>query len=92
MKQIELKDIGYNKMIVALKSLNGTFQPIVVKVKKIGARIWFVDSENYYHITELMNFVKGVDINGKLVRELLVFDSVEECQKWCDFENEIRKL
>ena len=67
MKQIELKDIGYNKMIVALKSLNGTFQPIVVKVKKIGARIWFVDSENYYHITELMNFVKGIDINGKTV-------------------------
>ena len=89
MKCIELKDLGYNKMIVALKDIDGTFKPIVVKVRKIRSRIWFVNSEDYYHITNLLNFVKGVDINGKTIRELCVFDNMFECKKYCDFENEI---
>ena len=33
--------------------------------------------------------IKGFDINSNKLIEIGLFDNIEECQKWCDFENKI---
>ena len=95
MKFIELKDLNIrDKLIVAVKK-DSEYCPYIVKVVKDTYWIYFqnlnfksinLDIKNFFHL------YKGVDINKQKVYEIGVFDSIEECQKWCDFENEIRKL
>ena len=38
-----------------------------------------------------MSKKKGIDINGNLIIELAVFDSVKEAQMWCDRENKFNE-
>ena len=94
MKYIELKDLtpGDN-LILAFKDLgyNNKYYPFEVKVEK-GINIIFIDIEEpdeiiSYH--EFHHLKKGIDINGNTVIELGVFDNMDECKKWCDFENKL---
>lgn len=93
MKYIELKDLRPGQeLILAFKDdyLN-KYYPFKVKVEK-GKKIVFEDLEEPDEIISYIEFfhlVKGFDINNNKIVEMGVFDNIEECQKWCDFENKI---
>lgn len=93
MKYIELKDLlPGQKLILAWKDdyLNKYF-PFKVKVKKYE-KIVFEDLNEPDEIISYIEFyhvIKGFDINSNKLIEIGLFDNIEECQKWCDFENKI---
>lgn len=93
MKYIELKDLRPGQeIILALKDdyLN-QYYPFNVKVKK-GKQIVFEDlaePDEIISYVEFFHVTKGFDINNNKIVEIGVFDTIEECQKWCDFENKI---
>ena len=93
MKYIELKDLlPGQKLILAWKDdyLN-QYCPFKVKVEK-GEKIVFEDLDEPDEIISYVEFhhtIKGFDINNNILIEMGVFDSIEECKKWCDFENKI---
>lgn len=93
MKYIELKDLRPGQeLILAWKDdyLN-QYYPFNVKVEK-GKKIVFEDLAEPDEIISYVEFhhtIKGFDINNNIVIEMGIFDNIEECQKWCDFENKI---
>lgn len=93
MKYIELKDLTPGQeIILAWKDdyLN-QYYPFNVKVEK-GKKIVFEDLDEPDEIISYVEFhylTKGFDLNNNKIIEIGVFDTVEECQKWCDFENKI---
>lgn len=93
MKYIELKDLlPGQELILAWKDdyLN-QYYPFKVKVEK-GEKIVFEDLDEPDEIisyVEFFHLVKGFDINGNKVIEMGVFDSLDKCKRWCDFENKI---
>ena len=93
MKHNELKDLRPGQeLILAWKDdyLN-KYYPFKVKVEK-GEKIVFEDLDEPDEIISYVEFhhtIKGFDINNNKLIEIGVFDSIEECQKWCDFENKI---
>lgn len=93
MKYIELKDLRPGqKLILAWKDdyLN-QYYPFKVKVKK-SEKIVFEDLDEPDEIISYVEFhhtIKGYDINNNKLIEIGIFDNIEECQKWCDFENKI---
>ena len=93
MKYIELKDLRPGQeLILAWKDdyLN-QYYPFKVKVKK-GEKIVFedlIESDEIISYVEFHHVIKGFDINNNILIEIGVFDSTEECKKWCDFENKI---
>jgi len=91
MKFIELKDItnGY-EFVVAWKDYYDYWRPIKVKIKKFK-KIEIINLENndLISIMDIIHSKKGKDINNKLIIEIGIFNSLEECQKICDFENRI---
>ncbi len=93
MKYIELKDLRPGQeLILAWKDdyLN-RYYPFNVKVEK-GEKIVFEDltePDEIISYIEFFHLVKGFDINGNIVIEMGVFDSLEECITWCNFENKI---
>ena len=93
MKYIELKDLRQGQeLILAWKDdYTQKYCPFNVKVKK-GEKIVFEDLEEPDEIISYVEFhhiIKGFDINNNILIEIGVFDSIEECQRWCDFENKI---
>lgn len=96
MKYIELKDLTPgDDIILAWKDdyLN-QYYPFNAKVRK-GTQIVFEDLDEPDEIISYVEFhhtIKGFDINNNMLIEVGVFDSLEECKGWCDFENKIMNL
>lgn len=95
MKCVEFRELEAGKdIILAWRDGDDIYHPFHVITKKGTPRVRLTDindKNNYIAFDEFFHTIKGYDKNG-IVKELWVFDNVEECQKWCDFENEIRKL
>lgn len=92
MKFKELKDINSGDNIILAWGGNGydkTYYPYNVIVHKYGPKIELTepDDEEEIHYSEFFHSKKGTDINGNLIIELAVFDSVKEAADWCDREN-----
>ena len=93
MKYIEIKDLtpGDNIILAWADGYLHQYYPFKVKVEK-GEKIVFEDLDEPDEIISYVEFhhtIKGFDINGNKIIEIGVFDNMEECKKWCDFENKI---
>ena len=96
MTYIELKDLNAGDSLILARKNDcvNQYYPFEVKVKK-DKHIVFEDLDEPDEIISYIEFhhiIKGFDINNNKIIEIGVFDSTEECQKWCDFENEIMNL
>lgn len=93
MKYIELKDLDQgDNVILAWRDNDDYWWPYNVIVRKEkDIEFYDVDEQDLpIPLTEFFKLNKGKDIFGNRVFEVAVFDSVDECQNWCDFENIIR--
>ena len=93
MKYIELKGLrpGQELILAWKDDVMQRYYPFNVKVEK-GKQIVFEDLTEPDEIISYVEFhhtIKGFDINNKILIEIGVFDSLEECQRWCDFENKV---
>ncbi len=93
MKYIELKDLyPGEELILAWKDdVTQRYYPFNVKVKK-GKQIVFEDLTEPDEIISYVEFhhtIKGFDSNNNIIIEIGVFDTIEECIKWCNFENKL---
>ena len=95
MKQIELKDIEYNKeYITAYKTPNGTWAPVIV-YKHIQNNFYpgFITKEGVeMSWINLLVESRGKDIFGFKITYLCVFDSYMKAVEWCEFEKKINNI
>ena len=93
MKYIELKDLtpGDDIILAWKDDITQRYYPFNAKVKK-GKQIVFEDltkSDEIMLYIEFFHIIKGFDSNNNIIIEIGVFDTIEECIKWCNFENKI---
>lgn len=93
MKYIELKDLRPGQELILAWNDNylKKYYSFKVKVEKCE-KIVFEDLEEPDEIISYVEFhhvIKGFDINNNKIIEIGVFDNIEECKRWCDFENKI---
>ena len=93
MKYIELKDLEQGANIVlAWKDDEGKWWPHEVEVhKEKGIKFYDIDKCIPIPLMEFFKSFKGMDKYQNKIFEVAVFDSINECQNWCDRENKFNE-
>lgn len=92
MKFVELKDLNQGDNIILAWRDDDYWWPYNVIVRKEKSiEFYDVDEQDLsISLREFFKLDKGKDIFDNQIFEVVVFDSVNECQDWCNFENSIR--
>lgn len=93
MKFIELKDLNQgDNIILAWRDDHEYWWPYEVEVHKEKGVEFYDVYEQDLSIPLREFFTLYKDIFGNRIFEVVVFDSVDECQNYCNFENNMRHI
>jgi len=90
MNNIEIKDLESGKQYIVVHIENNTCIPYIVKCLKLKD-ILFLSNNKKYTIDYFFHENRGIDFYGNRFILLNCWDSIDECNKWCEFENKIRQ-